>query len=92
MHSVLSMQLIVLLFISYFLFIPWNTAAGTTYPIPEDLKQRHFYNDDLAETLSTELEALKNKFKELEERVRIFKGVSKLKPFTYAKYTTRYTP
>ena len=92
MHSILSMQLIVLLFISYLFFAPWNTAEGTTYPITEDLKQRHFYNDDLAETLSTELEALKNKFQELEERVRKCKGVSKLKPFTYAKYTTRYTP
>ncbi len=92
MHSILSMQLIVLLFISYLFFTSWNTAEGTTYPIPEDVKQRHFYNDDLAETLSTELEALKNKFQELEERIRKCKGVSKLKPFTYAKYTTRYTP
>ena len=92
--TILSTQLLALLFISWFLFIPCYTAEGTTYPIPEELKKEHFYNDELAETLSAELGSLKKKFQELEERAKKLKGVEKKKltPFTHAKYTTRYTP
>jgi hypothetical protein len=82
----------VLLFISGFLFIPCNTTEGTIYPIPEELKQAHFYNDDLADKLSAELKRLKTKFQALEERAMKLKGVNKLTPFTYAKYVVRYTP
>ena len=90
--TILSIQLLALLFISGFLFIPWNNAEGTTYPITEELKKEHFYNDELAGTLEEKLDSLKKMFRELEERAMKLKGVDKLTPFTHAKYTTRYTP
>lgn len=92
MYNIISMRLIALLFISGLLFIPCSLTEGTTYPIPEELKQAHFYNDDLADTLSAELKRLKTKFQVLEERAMKLEGVNKLTPFTHAKYVVRYTP
>ena len=86
------MPLFALLFLSGFLFIPCSLTEGTTYPIPEELKQAHFYNDDLADTLSAELKRLKTKFQTLEERAMKLEGVNKLTPFTHAKHVVHYTP
>jgi hypothetical protein len=92
MYHIFPLPFITLL-LTYTLFPAHGTAVmGTTYPIPEDLKKMHFYNDDLAKTLEEKLDALQKKFQELEERAEKFKGVKKLTPFTYAKYSVHYTP
>lgn len=90
MHQIFLIPYIILLTCS-FLILQEKQVTGTTYPIPEDLEQKHFYNDELADKLSTELDSLISKFQELEKRTMKLKGVKKLTPFTYAKYTTHYT-
>ena len=92
MRHVFQIPFIIVLLSCALLIFPGKPVPGTTHPIPDELKQKHFYNDDLAETLSSELAALQKKFKELEGRIKKFEGLSKLKPYTHAKYTIHYTP